>query len=236
MRYYFLLLVLAVAGCASERSQTDEASLGSPGFDAESMNGMPLVYETGFDTGTESDWKPATPDGWRIEEENGNLVLNQFVRETDFEPPVRSPFNRAILDDPVVEDFVFQARVKSTVEDYGHRDVVVLFGYRDDTHFYYVHFGKTADDQAHTIHIVNEAPRHSIATDRTNGTPWTDDWHVVRVQRDTRSGLIAAYFDDMTTPVMQAIDTTFTTGKIGLGTFDDTAMFDDIRIWGTVPK
>jgi hypothetical protein len=32
---------------------------------------------------------------------------------------------------------------------------------------------------------------------------------------------------------MTATDTTFTTGAIGLGSFDDTGCMDDVRIWGT---
>jgi len=44
--------------------------------------------------------------------------------------------------------------------------------------------------------------------------------------------MIKTYFDDMTTPVMLAMDKTFLRGRIGIGSFDDTANFDDIRVWG----
>ena len=39
----------------------------------------------------------------------------------------------------------------------------------------------------------------------------------------------------MRTPILRATDRTFTSGAIGLGTFDDTAQFDQLRVWGVTP-
>ena len=50
------------------------------------------------------------------------------------------------------------------------------------------------------------------------------------------SGEIEVYFDDMQTPVMKAVDTTFGTGRIGVGSFDDTGDFDTIRLYGVVDE
>jgi hypothetical protein len=36
----------------------------------------------------------------------------------------------------------------------------------------------------------------------------------------------------MKAPAMTAHDKTFNHGRLGAGSFDDTGMFDDIRIWG----
>ena len=43
--------------------------------------------------------------------------------------------------------------------------------------------------------------------------------------------MIRIYFDDMTTPIMEASDTHFDNGRIGFGSFDDTGQFDEIKIW-----
>ena len=37
--------------------------------------------------------------------------------------------------------------------------------------------------------------------------------------------------DDMERPIMQTVDKTFLTGTFGLGSFDDTGTFDNIRLW-----
>ena len=64
------------------------------------------------------------------------------------------------------------------------------------------------------------------------GTSWTDNWHNVRVVRFVEDGLIQVYFDDMKTPVMTAVDKTFTWGRVGVGSFDDTGNWDDVKVRG----
>jgi hypothetical protein len=125
------------------------------------------------------------------------------------------------------------AKVRSTHPDYGHRYAVIVFGYQDPAHFYYVHLGKQADDHANQIFIVNDAARTKISLTSTSGTNWDDEWHTVRVIRKTEEGIIEIYYDDMTKPVMTAKDKTFASGQIGVGTFDDTSDWDDIVVRGT---
>ena len=115
---------------------------------------------------------------------------------------------------------------------YDHLDLCLFFGYEAPDRFYYVHLGKRADPHAHSIFLVNRKPRVSIAKERTDGTPWDQGWHHVRVRRETQSGLIEVFWDDMEKPVMRAQDRTFLSGRVGLGSFDDTGRFDDIRLWG----
>ena len=47
------------------------------------------------------------------------------------------------------------------------------------------------------------------------------------------SGEIAVYFDNMDEPVMTAKDKSFAWGTVGVGTFDDTANFDNVVLRGT---
>ena len=79
--------------------------------------------------------------------------------------------------------------------------------------------------------IVKNAPRKAITENKTP-TPWTDQWHNVKVTRDTTKGTFEVYFDDMETPHMKAVDKTFGRGRIGIGSFDDMNDFDDIEVRG----
>jgi hypothetical protein len=36
----------------------------------------------------------------------------------------------------------------------------------------------------------------------------------------------------MTKPILTAVDKSFTSGRIGVGSFDDTGRFDDLRLLG----
>ena len=69
----------------------------------------------------------------------------------------------------MVGDFQLELQLQSTVKDYDHRSMVLVFGYQDPAHFYYVHFGKKTDDHANQIFIVNAAPRLKISTKTTPG-------------------------------------------------------------------
>jgi len=192
--------------------------------------GLPLVYEDDFSGGRDR-WV-ATDDGaWKIKEDEGNPVL-ALVRSSNYEPPVRSPLSIARIKELEVRDFVLEARMKQTGKEYGHRDLCIFFGYNDPSHFYYVHIATKADDHANSIFLVNGAPRVSIAKERTSGTDWGTGWHDVRVERRVDSGSIRVFFDDMETPIMVAEDTTFVSGGLGFGSFDDVGVFDDVRIWG----
>jgi hypothetical protein len=109
----------------------------------------------------------------------------------------------------------------------------LFFGYQDAAHFYYVHLGKKTDDHANQIFIVNGEPRKKISTKTNEGTNWDDDWHQVKVVRHIGDGKIEVYFDDMKKPVMTAEDKTFTWGRVGIGSFDDTANWADVKVYGT---
>jgi hypothetical protein len=94
-----------------------------------------------------------------------------------------------------------------------------------------VHLGARPDPHSGQIMIVNGAPRKAL-TKNENPTPWDDGWHDVKVVRDTKTGAIEIYFDDMDTPHMKATDKTFGKGRVGIGSFDDMDDFDDVRLYG----
>jgi hypothetical protein len=194
---------------------------------------LPLLLSEDFEEGHER-WELFDPEAWELKHLRDGHVLSQFERSSSYSPPHRSPLHRAMLTDVEVTDFELTARVHSTVPDYNHRDVCLYFGYQDDKHFYYVHLGKEADPHANQIFVVDDADRVKISLTTTDGTPWDDEWHTVRVQRDASTGSIEVFYDDMEKPVMTAKDDRFTWGRIGVGTFDDTADFDDIKLRGKV--
>lgn len=192
---------------------------------------MPLLFEDDFEDGTMDGWEPTDPDAWRVVEEGGTHLLSLHA-ESDYEPPVRSPYNYALIEGLQVSDFVLEARVKSTSEQYGHRDVCLFYHWQDPSHFYYTHLAPAPDEHAHSIFLVNGEARVSIAEERSEGVDWGDTFHTVRIVRDAEAGTTEVYFDDLSEPIMRASDEHFTSGRLGLGTFDDTALYDEVKVWG----
>jgi len=191
---------------------------------------LPVLLNEDFEAGAER-WEPTDADAWKVIDQEGNRVYSLHGKSR-YKPPHRSPRNIALLKDVTVGDFELTAKVQSTIKDYNHRDMCLFFGYQDAGHFYYVHLGKKTDDHANQIFIVNGAARTKISTRTTSGTPWNDAWHEVKIVRDVASGLIEVYYDDTETPAMTASDKTFAWGRVGLGSFDDTGNWDDVRLRG----
>jgi hypothetical protein len=197
----------------------------------EAARELPLALRADFERGDPDAWEFTDPSAWRVGEHDGNHVLDQH-QASKYAPPVRSPFNLAVARKGDVGDMVLDVKARSTAPDTGRRDLCFVIGYQDPSHFYYIHLAKQADDHHNSIFLVDGKPRVSIAETRTQGTPWTEGWHHVRIVRQVADGLIQVFFDDMTAPAMTAHDTTFTHGRIGLGSFDDTGQFDDLQVWG----
>ena len=195
---------------------------------------LPLLVNEDFEDGS-ARWQPTDGEAWKVVQTPSGNVYSLF-KQSHFKPPYRSPLNFALLKDVIVSDFVLEAKVQSTIKDYDHRDMVLVFGYQDPAHYYYVHFGKKTDDHANQIFIVNAAPRSKISTETTPGTPWNDAWHPVKITRNVADGSIAVYFDDLVRPAMTATDKTFAWGQVGIGSFDDLGNYDDVVLRGTVAK
>ncbi len=191
---------------------------------------LDLLFEDDFEKGADR-WQPTDPKAWRIVKTDKGSVYNQF-QMSKYQPPFRSPHNISLVKDLVVDDFTLEAKVQSTGKDVDHRDMCLFFGYQDPAHFYYVHIAKKTDDHANQIFIVNNEARKKISTKTTPGTPWDDGWHRVKIVRRIGDGTIEIFLGDMKTPIMTAQDKTFAWGRVGLGSFDDSGNWDDVRVWG----
>lgn len=198
------------------------------------LDGLPLVFHEDFEQGSQR-WETTDDNNWGLHQDplsqTPNQVFGLLNRVSDYQPTVRSPHNIALIRDLELSDFVMTFRVRSTLDTGNHRDCCVFFGYQDPEHFYYVHLGAVPDPHSGQIMVVNGAPRKAI-TENENRVPWDDDWHQVKLVRDSQTGLIQVYFDDLTQPLMEVKDTTFGKGRIGIGSFDDKNDFDDILIYG----
>lgn len=197
-----------------------------------------LVYEQGFDMPQAlAGFDQTDPSAWRISDTAGNKSLELFGK-SNYAARVRSPFNIAVIKDLVLGDFVLEVKLAQSGREYGHRDLCLFFNMQDPTNFYYVHMASVADDHANNIFLVNDAPRVKIASKTTTGTEWgaTNSWHTARIERNATEGTIRIYFDDMNSPIMEAKDQHFVEGLVGFGSFDDTGLFDDIKIWAPASK
>ncbi len=204
----------------------------SPEPPADLPENYQLLYHQDFSSPQAmSDFEMTDDRAWKISGEEKTLEL---FGKSEYRSRVRSPFNIALLKHHLFGSFVLEVDLAQSGREYGHRDLCLFFGAQSSTNFYYVHIASVADDNANNIFLVNDEPRTNIAEKTTSGTNWgeTNSWHKARIERDIEAGTIKVYFDDMSTPIMEATDKHFDIGRIGFGSFDDTGRFDNIRIWG----
>jgi hypothetical protein len=169
-------------------------------------------------------------NAWRwSENEHGSIGL---FGKSNYVPKVRSPLNIAVYKEEMFADFTMDVRARQTGKEYGHRDLCFFFHMKDASNFYYVHLASQADPHAHNIFLVNDEARKAIASFTTEGIQWGEEWHNIRITRNSSSGEILVYFDDMSSPIMKANDLHFKAGYLGFGSFDDTGEFDNFIIEG----
>ncbi len=190
------------------------------------------VVLSDFETGTAEGWTPDDPSHWRVADDNGSKVYELTSPGTP--GPVRAPASRSVLAGYDVASFEFSGRLRCDTDPaISVRDMCVLFHYQDPTHFYYVHFAGSSDEVHNIVGLVDGADRVKINAEPAGASAFrlTDRaWHTFKVTCDARTGEIRAYLDDMTAPLLTARDRTLGHGLVGVGSFDDTGAFDDLRL------
>ncbi|EEF58734.1 hypothetical protein [Pedosphaera parvula] len=195
--------------------------------------GYKLQYQQDFSKKDAlKDFVMADPNAWQITQVNGDSCL-ELVKQSKYQPEVRSPVNLAVIGDRAFGDFILEVNLLSTSREYPHRDMCISFGMKSPKEFYYTHMATAADPHAHNIFIVNNKERQNIATETTKGVNWgtTNDWHKIRIERKVADGTIKVYYDDLTKPVQVAEDKAFAFGYIGFGSFDDTGKINNIKVY-----
>ncbi|GGK77347.1 hypothetical protein [Mangrovihabitans endophyticus] len=183
------------------------------------------------------DWAPVTPARWRFAD--GEVVLAESGRSR---PGPRRPFEYALLAaGPEFSAVRIDARVRTDEPVTNrNRDVIVVFGHRSDTRFYYAHLCADNTIYPHNgVFKVHDADRERIDDQwdgrRSRAAPAiTDDaWHHVTVRHHPATGRIAVHLDGDRDPLLTATDRTFGAGRVGFGSFDDIGRCRDFRVRGT---
>lgn len=199
-------------------------------------NGYTLAYSQSFDKASSiEEFEFSDNKFWQFSKEQKGGAL-ECTGKSDYQPTVRSPHSVALIKGRNFGSFVLEADLQQTGRVYNHQDMCVFFGVQDKSHFYYTHISKAMDDHANNVFVVDNEPRIKISTKTNDGQNWKpNNWHKIRLERDIDTGTIRLFFDDMSTPVMEASDKRFGAGGIGFGSFDDSGKIDNVRIYTKAP-
>ncbi|MGH8692886.1 MAG: HEAT repeat domain-containing protein [Burkholderiales bacterium] len=195
------------------------------------ISGAITNYAESFERGTAVGWEPVNPEDWRVLRDGTNFV---YALTRPFPSGVpRRPIQISLLRERTFADFTLTCRVRRP--DPKMKSLVLVFGYQDETHFYYAHLSADSSEQARVhngLFIVDGAPRLRIGTLNAAAILPDTNWHRIRIERQASTGRIALYADVAQKPVLEAVDHRFRSGRIGLGSFGEVGYFDAILIKG----
>ncbi len=174
-----------------------------------------------------SGWVLPRASDWEIASEGDNRFLRLRTAGEIGEP--RRPLQYALRKDLCLGDFTLRVNVRRA-----RNSMLVVFGYQDTLHFYYAHL--SADGGDHRVHNglfkVDGGERFRIGGEGSRPVLPDQEWHEVRIVREVATGKIEVFADGDQQPRFRQTDRSFLFGRIGLGSFNETGDFDDLRVEG----
>jgi len=173
-------------------------------------------------------WSVPNQADWKITEEGGAPVL-QLVTSRGPLPGPRRPIQFALTDLPSYQ----RLRVSADVMPWG-RSVLIVFAYRDAAHFDYAHLsidtGATQPVHNGIFHVFG-GERVRISAERGPAAFSAGKrWYHVELTHDAGTGAVSVLVDGKAVPALEAVDRSLGAGNAGLGSFDETGAFKNVRI------
>ncbi len=173
-------------------------------------------------------WTVYSAADWRIEHANGAESLRLANGRVPLPGP-RRPFQFALTDVPSYGTLTVEADVKPL-----GKSLMIVFAYRDEAHFDYAHLSiDTASKQPvhNGVFHVFGGERVRISSERGPAAfAETGRWYHAKLTHDAKTGAVSVSVDGQPVPGIAAVDVSLGPGKVGIGSFDETAEFKNVRI------
>jgi len=176
-------------------------------------------------------WSVPLLHDWKVEQVDGVDML-RLATARPMEANPRRPFQYALAVTPPL--------TKVTLECETRRDpakksgsVILVYAWKGPDHFNYAHLsGDSASEQPvhNGIFHVYGGDRVRISSDRGPGALAVPGWHSIRLTYDAASGLVETQVDGFPNPSLRAVDLSLEVGRVGLGSFFDTADFRNVKL------
>lgn len=180
-------------------------------------------------------WTVPDAGDWSVAQEDGATVL-RLVKPREPNPSPRRPIQFALAG---TSDFG-NVTVEADIKPLGH-SVMVVFAYRDPAHFDYAHLSiDTATQEPHHNGIFHVYGGERVRISPVEGGAAFPDgnnrWYHVRLTREGSTGGVHVMVDGRDVPALHAVDLSLRSGKVGLGSFDETGEFKNVKIGGVEPR
>jgi hypothetical protein len=174
-------------------------------------------------------WRVPIAADWAVEGSGKDQVLRMLVARPSTAP--RRPTQFALADAPPFEEVTIEAEVK---RDGG--SLILVYAWRDENHFNYAHLSvdAPASQPVHNgIFHVYGGDRVRISNENGPGALPSTDWTPVKLVYSARSGEVRVEVGGKQFPSLRGIDLSLGAGRVGIGSFFETAQFRNVRIRGS---
>jgi hypothetical protein len=173
-------------------------------------------------------WSVPVASDWKVDQQDGTPVLRLAEHRGPLPGP-RRPIQFALTDTPNYGRLSVEVDVKPLGSS-----LMIVFAYRDEAHYDYAHLSvdTAAKQPVHNgIFHVYGGERVRISAERGPAAfSATGRWHHVTLSHDAATGTVSVSVDGHRVPALQAVDLSLGPGKVGLGSFDETGEFKDVKI------
>ncbi|VAW86955.1 hypothetical protein MNBD_GAMMA16-119 [hydrothermal vent metagenome] len=183
----------------------------------------------GFEDGNADGWEPYNDNGntvrWSVVEDEGDMAY--YLNTTKFDNLSGNRLGEYSLLPEKYGDFTFtaQAKLGDDVTVNSLADYAVVFGFEDSENYYFVMFNNRAD--ATQLFKVINGSRTALST---NDVDWLKDNEYHHIEISRVGSEIKVYFDgDL---MWNVVDDSLGVGQVGIGSYNDSAYFDDVSVTG----
>jgi hypothetical protein len=174
-------------------------------------------------------WKVPVASEWAVDGKGDSQVLRMLVARPATQP--RRPAQHAIAETAPFEEVTIEAEVKRDLSS-----LIFVYAYRDENHFNYAHLSvDTASKQPvhNGIFHVYGGERVRISQEAGPAALPTTDWTPVKLSYNGKTGEVQVEAAGQRMPSLHAIDLSLGAGRVGIGSFFETAQFRNVKIRGT---
>ncbi|MGI9071545.1 MAG: hypothetical protein ACR2JB_09590 [Bryobacteraceae bacterium] len=175
-------------------------------------------------------WTVPTASDWKIEKQGGVPVLRLVTLKGPLPGP-RRPIQFALAETPEFRSVTVDLDARPL-----GRSLIVVFAYRDSAHFDYAHLSTDPASKEHVhngvFHVYGGARVRISAEAGPAAFRATNRWYHVRLTYDGGSGAVEITVNGRSIPALHAIDLSLRSGKVGIGSFDETGDFKNVKIQG----
>ncbi|MCF6324799.1 MAG: alginate lyase family protein [Gammaproteobacteria bacterium] len=182
----------------------------------------------GFEDGNADGWTPLTESRWEVVLDEGNYVY--WLNTTEFPQGLERQLGEYSLLSGAYGDFTFTARARlgDDVDSNALADYAVVFGFQNANNYYFAMF----NNQQSATQLFKVIDGNRTALPKEASSDWLTDNLYHRIVISRSGSEIKVYFDG--TLILSATDSSLGAGRVGVGSYNDSAYFDDVSVTGAV--